>query len=413
VLVQEREKGLGHAGRRAGDRPLAVVLGDTDLIRALGLAGIRSAVASRERSPMAHSRFVAERIEWADNWGDPERLAANVLGYAQRCGQPPPLFYQHDGDLAFVSRHRDVLQGHLRFVLGEPELVEQLLDKTQFAELAERLGLPIPRSHVLHPQPGSDPPDLPLEYPVILKPLTRRDTIWRPLAGDAKALRADSPSQLGALWPQLAAGDFGLVAQELIPGGEDRIESYHVYVDERGDVAGEFTGRKVRTWPREFGQTTALETTDEDDVYEIGRHCVEKLGLKGVAKLDFKRAPSGELLLLEVNARFNLWHLPGAVAGVNLPALVYADLVGLPRPRVQRPRCCVRWTVAWHDLSAARAGRLSLARWAAWQLRCQTHHVLSLDDPMPFLRGLAWPRLERRLPALSVPGRARPVKAGR
>ena len=44
------------------------------------------------------------------------------------------------------------------------------------------------------------------------------------------------------------------------------------------------------------------------------------LGLRGVAKLDFKRTAAGELVLLEVNPRFNLWHLPGAVAGVNLPA---------------------------------------------------------------------------------------------
>ena len=376
------------------------MLGDTDLIRALGLAGIRCAVASRARSPMAHSKFVAERIEWADNWGDPDRLEANLVEYAVRHSGPAPLFYQHDGDLAFVSRHRDTLRKRFRFVVAEAELVEDLIDKTRFAGLAERVGLPVPRSHVLHPEPSSDAPELPLDFPVILKPLTRRDVIWRPVAGDAKALRVDSQRELGELWPRLACGGFGLVAQELIPGGEERIESYHVYVDERGEVAGEFTGRKVRTWPREYGHTTALETTDEGDVYEIGRDCVERLGLKGVAKLDFKRTPSGELLLLEVNARFNLWHLPGAVAGMNLPALVYADLLGLPRPRVQRPRCCIRWSVPWDDLTAARAGRLSLARWAAWQLRCQTRHVLSLDDPMPFLRGLAWPRLERRLPAV-------------
>jgi D-aspartate ligase len=399
VLIQD-ERGARHAGRRAADRPPAVVLGDTDLIRALGLGGIRCAVASRARSPMAHSKFVAERIEWADNWGDPQRLEANLMEYAERHSEQPPLFYQHDGDLAFVSRHREALREGFRFVVADADLVEDLIDKTRFAGLAERVGLPVPRSHVLRPEPGSDAPDdLPLEYPLILKPLTRRDVIWLPLAGDAKALRVDSPQELRELWPRLAGGGFGLVAQELIPGGEERIESYHVYVDERGEVAGEFTGRKVRTWPREFGHTTALETTDEGDVYEIGRHCVERLGLKGVAKLDFKRTPTGELLLLEVNARFNLWHLPGAVAGVNLPALVYADLVGLPRPRVERPRCCVRWSVPWDDLTAARAGRLSLARWAAWQLRCQTRHVLSLDDPMPFLRGLAWPRVERRLPA--------------
>jgi D-aspartate ligase len=399
VLIQD-ERGTRHAGRRGGDRPPAVVLGDTDLIRALGLAGIRSAVVSRAHSPIPHSKFVAERIEWADNWGDPERLRQNLMTYAARSSQPPPLFYQHDGDLAFVSRHRDALREGLRFVVADADLVEDLIDKTRFAGLAQRLGLPVPHSYVLHPEPGADAPDLPLEYPVIIKPLTRRDVFWRPVAGDAKALRVESPTEFRELWPRLACGGFGVVAQELIPGGEERIESYHVYVDERGEVAGEFTGRKVRTWPREFGHTTALETTDEGDVYEIGRHCVERLGLRGVAKLDFKRTPSGELLLLEVNARFNLWHLPGAVAGMNLPALVYADLLGLPRPHVERPRCCIRWSVPWDDLTAARAGRLSLASWAAWQLRCQTRHVLSLDDPMPFVRGLAWPRLERRLPAL-------------
>ncbi|MEA2467949.1 MAG: D-aspartate ligase, partial [Thermoleophilaceae bacterium] len=203
--------------------------------------------------------------------------------------------------------------------------------------------------------------------------------------------------ELRELWPVLADAGFGMVAQELIPGGEERIESYHAYVDERGEAVGEFTGRKVRTLPREFGHTTALEITDEGDVREAGRECMRRLGLRGVAKLDFKRAPDGQLLLLEVNARFNLWHLPGAVAGVNLPALVYADLMDRPRPAVRaRPRTGVRWTVPWLDALAAREQRLGLARWAAWQLRCETRHVLSLDDPMPFLRGLVWPRVARR-----------------
>ena len=403
VERETRTRGSERASRttaRPRAKPLAVVLGDTDLIRPLGLAGIRSAVAARRRSPMAYSRFVAERIEWADNWGDPNRVLANVMGYAAQCPEPPPLFYQHDGDLAFVSRNRDALRWGLRFVVGDAELVEQLLDKTRFAELADRLKLPVPRSQTLSPQPDSEPPELALDYPVILKPLTRRDLFWQPLAGEAKALRVDSERQLRELWPLLGDAGIPFVLQELIPGDENRIESYHAYVDERGEVAGEFTGRKVRTLPREFGQTTALEITDVGDVREVGRECMRTLGLKGVAKLDFKRAPSGELLLLEVNARFNLWHLPGAVAGVNLPALVYADLVGLPRPPARRVKEGVRWTVPWYDLTAARAGGDSKLGWLAWQLRSNTRHVLSLDDPMPFLRGLAWPRVERRLAKL-------------
>jgi predicted ATP-grasp superfamily ATP-dependent carboligase len=380
------------------ERPAAVVLGNTDLIRALAEGGIRSASVTRPRRPMAYSRHVTEVVDWADNWGTPELLEASLLAYAARQVDPPPLFYQHDGDLAFVSRRRDALRPHLRFVVGDAELVEQLLDKTRFGGLAERLGLPVPRSVVLRPKLDQEPPDVPFDFPAVIKPLTRRDVIWKPLAGDSKALRVESARELVELWPVLANGGFDFLVQELVPGGEERIESYHGYVDERGEVAGEFTGRKVRTLPREFGQTTALEITDAGDVREVGRHCMATLGLRGVAKLDFKRAPSGELLLLEVNARFNLWHFPAAVAGVNLPAIVYADLVGLPRPPAARVRPGVRWTVPWDDVRAARSQGIPLVRWAAWQARCETRHVLALDDPMPFLRGLVWPRVARRLP---------------
>ncbi|HEX8075326.1 MAG TPA: hypothetical protein VF545_10140 [Thermoleophilaceae bacterium] len=387
---------VGRENGRPRPRPAAVVMGNTNLIRALGIAGIHSNPVARPDSPMAYSRFVDERIEWADNWGDPDGMLRNLLAFAERQPEPPVLFFQHDGDLVFVSRHRARLAEAMRFTIADDDLVEQMVDKTRFAELASLRGLPVPRSAVLVPRTQPDVPDLSLDYPLILKPLTRRDLLWRPLAGKAKAIEVDSPKRLAELWPRFVDADVELVAQELVPGGEDRIESYHAYVDERGEVAGEFTGRKIRTLPAEFGETTALEITDEGDVYEVGRHCMRELGLRGVAKLDFKRAPSGRLLLLEINARFNLWHLPGAVAGVNLPALVYADLAGLPRPSAGPVRAGVRWSVPWLDFAAARAGG-SLARWLAWQARCDTRHVMALDDPMPFVRGLLWRRAKRRL----------------
>jgi predicted ATP-grasp superfamily ATP-dependent carboligase len=372
-------------------------MGNTNLVRALGLAGISSTPVARADSPTAYSRFVDERVDWADNWGDGPGMLRNLLAFAERQPAPPVLFYQHDGDLVFVSRHRDELRPAFRFVIASRDRVDQLVDKTQFAVLATTRGLPVPPSVVVVPGFEREVPELPLEFPVILKPLTRRDLLWRPLAGKAKALRVDSQRRLAELWPRLVEADIELVAQELIAGGEERIESYHVYVDERGEVAGEFTGRKIRTLPATYGETTALEITDEGDVREIGRHCVSELGLRGVAKLDFKRDPSGRLFLLEVNARFNLWHLPGAVAGVNLPALVYADLADLPRPPAGPARAGVTWSVPWFDLAAARRARTSLPRWLAWQARCDTRHVMALDDPMPFVRGMLMRRARNRL----------------
>lgn len=377
--------------------PLACVLGNTDLVRPLGMAGIRCAAVTRPDRPQAYSRFVAERIEWADNWRQHERMTENLLAFAERQPEPPPLFFQHDGDLVYVSRNRDALEGRFRFTVADRELVEQLVDKTRFCELAERVGLPVPRSVVLRPAAEPGLPDLALDFPIVVKPLTRRDVVWRPLAGHSKAIELGSRGELEAFWPRLVEAGVELVAQELVAGGEERIESYHVYVDLRGEIAGEFTGRKVRTLPRRFGDTTALETTEAGDVRELGAECVRRLGLRGAAKLDFKRAPSGRLHLLEVNPRFNLWHHVGAVAGVNLPAIAYADLVGLPRPVARAARPGVRWSVPWHDLAARREWDLSLARWVRWQLRCDAYEVLALDDPLPFLRGIVERRVRGRL----------------
>lgn len=375
---------------------LACVLGDADLVRALGMAGIRSACVTRPGWPADHSRFTDTRIEWADNWGQPERLLENVLGFACAMPEPPPLFFQHDGDLMFVSRNREALRPHLRFTIAEAELIEQCVDKTRFIVLAQRLGLPIPKSVVLWPavQPGL--PQLDLEPPLILKPLTRRDDWWLPLAGHAKAIQVDSYEELEREWPALSEADVDLVVQEMIPGGEERIESYHGYIDPAGDVAAEFTGRKVRTLPARFGETTACVITDAGDVRELGRDCMRRLGLTGVAKLDFKRDASGGLHLLEANPRFNLWHLPGAAAGVNIPAVVYADLLELPRPRIGPARAGVSYSVPWHDYRAVRENGTSLARWASWQARCETRHNVALDDPMPFVGGMVLKKLRAR-----------------
>jgi predicted ATP-grasp superfamily ATP-dependent carboligase len=112
------------------------------------------------------------------------------------------------------------------------------------------------------------------------------------------------------------------------------------------------------------------------------------VGLTGVAKVDFKRAADGALHLLEVNPRFNLWNYPGAVAGVNLPALVFADLTGAPRPAAGRARPGVTWCQPVRDLRAARAEGQPLRGWLGFLARCEAPSNPHLTDPLPFVAGL-------------------------
>jgi D-aspartate ligase len=382
---------------RRSEKPLACVIGGIDLVRALALAHIRSAVVAKEREVSRYSRFTAAVLDARDPWSDAERLVDRLLHFADSQRERPVLYYDGDGSLLLVSRYRERLQDAFRFVVPESELVEELTDKARFQPLAERVGLPVPHSVVLSTRGSPTPPAIDLPFPLVLKPRARPMARWRPLGAGAKAVRVDTPAALREMWPRIAELGVEVLAQELVPGPETCIESYHAYVDAQGETVGEFTGRKIRTHPPECGGSTAVVVTTADDVAELGRDVLRRLDFRGVAKCDFKRAPDGRLHLLEINARFNLWHHPGAKAGVNLPALVYADLVGLPRESAPRARAGVRWCTVPDDARAARQAGVPLRRWLWWALGCETKWAFAWDDPMPFLRGVVGPRLSRLL----------------
>jgi D-aspartate ligase len=354
-----------------------------DLVRPLGLAGIRSAVVAPPADVVRWSRFAVAALPWADPWSEPGRLLDVLAQFGRDQAVPPVLYYEGDWDLLLVSRERERLRQWFRFVVPAGDLVEDLVDKERFRMLAERLELPVPASRLLVGEDG----DPGLRFPVVVKPLTRQNVEWEPLAGRAKALLARTPGELRELGSRLAERGIRSLVQEAVLGPETRVESYHAYVAEDGVTVGEFTGRKLRTFPAEHGFSTALVVSDRDDVMTLGRELVRRIDLRGVAKLDFKRDDSGRLWLLEVNPRFNLWHHLGARAGVNLPALVYRDLLQLHRLPVPRARPGVRWIYHRHDARAARAAGIPLHRWLPWALASEAKAIVAVDDPLPMVMG--------------------------
>jgi D-aspartate ligase len=367
-------------------------MADLDLVRPLARAGVPCVAVASSGDPVRWSRFTRSFVD-RSAWTSPEATLEGLLTFAARQSEPPVLFYANDQDLLLVSRNRTALGERFRFVIADALQVELLVDKTRAQERFEACGFPVPAGWRLRADAGRPPDDL--AYPVVLKPVA-----WEhaPTSGGlAKAVRIDSPAELPGAWAAVAGNGRDVFAQRLIPGGEDRIESYHVYVDAAGDIAGEFAGRKLRTWPVQYGNTTALVITGARDVLDLGRSIVQTLALRGVAKLDFKRDPDGKLWLLEVNPRFNLWHHAGACAGVNLPAMVYNDLVGAERPPVGAPRTGVTWCDPLRDRGARRAAGMSYVRWVESMLRADARWAVDWNDPLPIVRGIAVPFVRRRL----------------
>jgi predicted ATP-grasp superfamily ATP-dependent carboligase len=384
---------------------MALVMGDVDVVRPLGLAGIASCYFGPPEYSARFSRHVRVVLPWHDEWRCQDEIVVELLRFAHTQPEPPVLYPQTDAAVLLASRRRVELGTAFRLPLADSELVEQLLDKARFQALAQRHGLPVPPAQTLRPQLGQPPPALDVPFPLVVKPV-RRGGDWVATGALGKALHVGGPDDWAAVWPRLAGLRSELLVQQLVPGSETAVESYHAYVDPCGATAGEFTGRKIRTFPPRYGRSSAVMVTDVPDVAQLGREVLATLAVRGVAKVDFKRDELGRLHLLEINPRFNLWHHPGAVAGVNLPALVHADLSGSPRPPGRRATRQVTWCAPLLDLRAVHASGTSSLAWLRWVWGCDAMSGLSRDDPLPFLRGSLWGAIQRRMPR-AIPPRLR------
>lgn len=387
----------------------AVLLGGLSVTRALGLGGVPVVVASVQAdNPAFASRYCVERLllpPLDDRGAVLDTLLRAGKRLAATAGARVPLFYGNDDWQGLVQDYRAELAPHYALLLNEPEVADAVIEKDRFQALAAARGLPIPRT--LSWQALED-----FDKPVLVKPRSKFN--W-----DASAVHAQLFAQSGkaAVFPNgraLAADPIArllreqLLIQEYIAGDDRNIWSFHGFCDETGQLLDWFVGRKIRTYPPHTGTSTFLELAHDDEVADLGRRIASQLGLKGVFKIDLKRdAVAGDTRLLEINARYNLWHYLGAANGVNLTRTAYDYLVHGARPSAPgRYGTARRWVYLRYDWRAYRLlaarGELGLWGWLAslvgTPLVCQ---LFAWSDPLPFFSVLR-STFKSKLPRLTA-----------
>ena len=385
------ERGLDlHRFRR--DRPPVVVLGGLNVTRATGRAGIPVIVASADAASRAFpSRFCDARVllpplESAAAVETLVRLGERLAG---AMGRSVPLFYGDDDYLNLILQNRGRLAPYYRFIVNDPDIAAALLDKVRFDTFMRSRGLPVPRMLNWGELASAS-------GPVLVKPKVKMafdaSPVYLRLLGRAgKARIFASPQQLLAE-PLACSLKDDLIFQEYIPGDDRQIWSFHGYADEESRLLAWFIGRKIRTYPALTGVSTYLELAHHDELAEIGHQIVARVPLKGAFKIDFKQDPrNGRFVMLEVNARFNLWHYLAAANGLNLPGIAYDYLLYGRRPsRLAPVRTTFRWLSLRLDYRAYREmaarGELSLWRWLGSLAASRSvHDVFAWSDPLPFV----------------------------
>ena len=395
-----------------GSRVPVLLLGGVNLVRCLGLAGIPAIVASPDPTePAFASRYCRGSVVIPpyDHPKAVNRLLA--LGEKLRAiaGRRIPLMCGSDDALKLLCAHRDRLQRHFVMLLNEPAVATALIDKERFQALAAKRGLPVPREFRWD---GKGALRLAgAEVEVLVKPKTKVD--WHDshlhdrLFGAGGKARIFANGQEAMADPGVAHFREQLAFQEYIPGDDRSLWSYHGFADEHGKVLAAFVGRKIRTDPPLTGESAFIEIAEDAALGALGREIAARLPLRGAFKMDFKQDPrDGRWLLLEINARFNLWHYLGARNGLNLVQVAYDYLLDRVRPRAPAAATTYRWLSLELDWRACRAlrksGELTFGRWiASIALSRNVFDLFSWRDPGPWVRFWRM-RVSRRIQRLSA-----------
>jgi len=377
-----------------GQKIGAVVIGGDHpglaIARSLGRRGIPVVVIDDQYSVSSFSRYVTRVIHVPDLKRE-QASVDSVLDVGIRLGlRGWVLFPTRDENVAAFSIHRDRLAEFFRVTTPAWDTIRWAWDKNNTYQLAEKLGIPVPRTW--NPKNADELFGLYPHLPLAVKPAVKENFFY---ATGAKAWRADTPQQLVELYHR-AARDIArkeILIQEIIPGDGFRQISYCSFFRD-GHAHSVLIARRLRQHPREFGRAaTYVETIDLPEIEESSERFLREINFYGIVEVEFKQDPrDNRYKLLDVNARAWGFHGLGSVAGVDFPYLLFADQCGLSvEPARARPG--IGWMRLLPDVPVALAGitggHLSLSSYWSSLRSVRTESVFCYTDPIPSLGELA------------------------
>ena len=340
------------------------------------------------RPPAGRSRLVRFR-----NAPDIERTAAVVEWLCELArGAPvkPVLVPAQDHAVLLIQSARAKLAQYYHFYLWDSELLTQLASKTGLGRIAERYGLPAPRT--VSPRSRAEAEELcsRLRLPFIVKP-EFTNSWWtaaaRSLGLSEKAIEATNTEELLSVYDRSQRVGAKIVVQEKIVGPDSNHMSYVTFVAPDGKFSGEMIARKLRIYPVRFGVASYAESATTDDAMRMGKDILHRLGYRGFASVQMKRDErDGRLYLIEINLRFPLLIGLALSAGLSFPYYYYRTSLGLDYA-VGQLQVGRRWMAAGRDVRSMRVlvrdGTCTWAQWIGDLLKSRSFPLLSVGDPAP------------------------------
>jgi D-aspartate ligase len=390
--------------------------GALGIARTLGRLGVPVHGVQEDRwAPVAHSRYLREKLPWMDAGAGKENLS-RLLKLGRALADRAVLIPTDDVGTIFVAEHGQALRECYRFPRQDPLLVRSLCSKQRLYHLCREFDVPAPQTWF--PTTRDELLELLGEavFPVVLKAIDP----WLLHRGAqlASVIIANDAKELLRWYDRLEDPRHpNLMLQEYIPGGPESIWMYNGYFNADSESLVHFTGRKLRQHPPYTGMTTLGVCASNEVVEATTRRFMKAIGYRGIVDMGYRYdARDGQYKLLDVNPRVGAtFRLFVGANGIDVARALYFDLTGR-QVEMAAAREGRKWLVESHDIIPSlrylRDGRLTLTDWVRSFRGVDERAWFAPDDPLPF--AVMWLRFLARGPrkllqALPRPARGRPL----
>jgi len=348
-------------------------------VRALGQNRIRVTVGESTRLSMAgFSRYCHRNTIYPS----PRLSSYNFLEFIHDLltKKPFQMLLPMEEDTAYLlSGHLDTFSRLTYLPIPPKDKLKRVRNKANIIRLAEQLGIPVPRTWHIQNLSQLDGIANILPYPVVIKPQISSGAVGVAYPKNQRELK-ETYQTIHRQFP------FPMI-QEFIPREGSGYGASFLF-DEQSRLKAGFVHKRLREYPVTGGASTLRVSVRHDDIYDMARTLLEKIGWFGVAMVEFKVDPRDGLpKLMEINPRF--WgSLALAIhAGINFPLLLHKMAMGEHFDPVEtyRPGIVCRWLIPGdllHFIFNPNRSRI-MNDFFRFNARNTFYDILSVQDPIP------------------------------
>lgn len=358
------------------------------IIRALANKDLEIIVMYYKKYDIAQvSKFVDKKFKIPDPNVNEKEFIRFLVRKSKRL-QSALLIPTNDETAVVTSKYKELLSKYYIVSTADCNNIRTFINKKKTYALCEELNIPYPKTVKVGSIEELEKIRDMISFPCLIRP-----EISHTFATDfnKKLFEVSNYSELNEKCLLCFKKGHPILIQEFIHGDATNLHENIYYYNSKGECVAEFFMQKIRQYPQKFGVCSVVRChprITEIDFYS--KKLLKYINYRGAVHVEYKKDPKdGKYKLLEVNPRFIRANWLHTYCGVNIPYILYNDLVEKKDIRPKTVINNVYWIEIYADIINSiirdRKGFRALNEYISSYRKDKTFAVLVKDDLKPFL----------------------------